>query len=318
MELRGEIIFGHRMSNRVSIIDLGTNTFHLLIADKTTHLYEERRPVRIGMGGINRNTITPEALERAVQCLKDYRQKSDEFGVEKLMAIGTSALRNAENVKHVTETIYKETGIEVTVISGDQEAALIYDGIRSGMNLGEDYSIIVDIGGGSVEFIIANQQKLLWKISLETGGQRLIERFQKNDPILAAEIFAVEEHLSEQLSEVLKAIESYRPQVLVGSSGSFETLSEIWCLKNDLIYQPGPETPLTLEGFQSVARELIALDRAGRMKVPGMIELRVDMIVVAIVLIRFLIDRSGISQLRVSGYSLKEGVQWRIRNGLSV
>ena len=306
------------MSNRVSIIDLGTNTFHLLIADQTTHLYEERRPVRIGMGGINRNTITPEALDRAVQCLKEYRQKSDEFGVKKLIAIGTSALRNAENVKYVSETIYRETGIEVKVISGDQEAELIYDGIRSGMNLGDDHSIIVDIGGGSVEFIIANQQKILWKVSLEAGGQRLMERFQKNDPILAEEIVAVEQHLGEQLNEVFKAIESYRPQVLVGSSGSFDTLSEIWCLKNDLNYQPGPETPLTLEGFQSVALELIAMDRAGRMKVPGMIELRVDMIVVAIVLIRFLIERSGINQLRVSGYSLKEGVQWRLRNGLSV
>lgn len=306
------------MKNRISVIDLGTNTFHLLVAEGAKSIYEERRPVRIGMGGINRNTITPEALERAVNCLKDYKKKSTDLGAEKIVAIGTSALRNAENVEFITNTIRRETGIEIKVISGNQEAELIYDGIRSGMDLGKDNSMIVDIGGGSVEFIIADQNHIAWKISLETGGQRLMEMFQKNDPIHTQEIQSVKNHLNQQLKDVLKAVGQFRPKTLIGSSGSFDTLSEIWCLKNNLPYEAGPETSLTIEGFLEVTQELLISDRSQRMKIPGMIELRVDMIVVACILIRFLIEQTGIRSLRVSGYSLKEGVQWRIRNDLPI
>ena len=304
------------MKNRVSVIDLGTNTFHLLIADGVESIHEERRPVRIGMGGINRNTITTEALERAITCLQDYRKKSEDFGVERIVAIGTSALRNADNVEFVKNVIHERTGIEITVISGDQEAELIYDGIRSGMQMAAKPSLIVDIGGGSVEFIIADQHQISWKISLETGGQRLMELYQKNDPIHPDEIKAVENHLNQKLSDVFKAVDQFRPGAIIGSSGSFDTLSEIWCLKNGLPYQAGPETLLTAEGFQIVAQELIAMNRSQRMQVPGMIELRVDMIVVACILIQFLIDKTRINTLRVSGYSLKEGVQWRIRNNI--
>lgn len=306
------------MENRVSVIDLGTNTFHLLVAEGEKSIYEERRPVRIGLGGIIRNTITKEALERAVHCLKDYKQKSEELGVRKIVAIGTSALRNATNVGLVTDTIHKETGIEIKVISGDQEAELIYDGIRAALDIGKDQSMIVDIGGGSVEFIIADHHRITWKISLETGGQRLMELFQKSDPIQPDEIQAVNNHLNHQLKDVLRAAKQFSPKTLIGSSGSFDTLSEIWCIKNKLPYEAGPETRLTIDGFHEVAQELLLLDRSKRMKIPGMIELRVDMIVVACVLIRFLIEQTGISSLRVSGYSLKEGVQWRIRNGIPI
>lgn len=304
------------MDRPFSILDLGTNTFHLLVSEGNRVVYEERRPVRIGMGGINRNMITGEAIDRAVACLRDYKKMSDSLGSSGIYAIGTSAFRNALNAAQVVETIRSETGIEVKIISGEQEAELIYDGIRSGMRLTEEVSMIVDIGGGSVEFIITGKSGICFKVSLETGGQRLMELFQKNDPIRPEEILAVEGHLEEKLAGVLKAVELFRPEILIGSSGSFDTLSEIWCLKNAMPYVPGPETPLTIEGFHTVSGELMQLNRAGRMAIPGMIALRVDMIVVACVLIRFLLRKTPVKDLRVSGYSLKEGVRWRLLSGV--
>jgi len=304
------------MSRRVSIMDLGTNTFHLLVSEGSLAVYEERRPVRIGMGGINNNMITEQGIGRAVACLKDYKEKSDLLGSAGIYAIGTSAFRSALNAAQVVETIRSETGIEVKIISGEMEAELIYDGIRSGLGSLEEVSMMVDIGGGSVEFIIADKSGIIRRISLETGGQRLMELFQKNDPILSEEIIAVENHLEKNLIEVLKAIELYRPEILIGSSGSFDTLSEIWCRRNKIIYEPGPETPLTVEGFYAISGELLNLDRSGRMAIPGMIELRVDMIVVGCILIRFLLQKTNIKRLRVSGYSLKEGVRWRVMSGI--
>jgi len=297
-------------------MDLGTNTFHLLVSEGSLAVYEERRPVRIGMGGINNNMITEQGIGRAVACLKDYKEKSDLLGSAGIFAIGTSAFRSAVNAAQVVETIRSETGIDVKIISGEMEAELIYDGIRSGLGSLEEVSMMVDIGGGSVEFIIADKSGIIRRISLETGGQRLMELFQKNDPILSEEIIAVENHLEKNLVEVLKAIELYRPEILIGSSGSFDTLSEIWCRRNKIIYEPGPETPLTVEGFYEISGELLNLDRSGRMAIPGMIELRVDMIVVGCILIRFLLQKTNIKRLRVSSYSLKEGVRWRVMSGI--
>jgi len=304
------------MSERVSIMDLGTNTFHLLVSEGSQVVYEERRAVRIGMGGINRNMITAEGIGRAVACLKDYKEKSDLLGSAGIYAIGTSAFRNALNSAQVVEAIRSETGIEVRIISGELEAELIYDGIRSGLGTLEEVSMMVDIGGGSVEFIIADKSGIIRRISLETGGQRLMELFQKNDPILSEEIIAVENHLENNLAEVLNVIDLYRPETLIGSSGSFDTLSEIWCRKNNILYKPGPETPLTINGFYDIAGELLSLNRAGRMVIPGMIELRVDMIVVGCIVIRFLLQKMKIKRIRVSGYSLKEGVRWRVMSGI--
>ncbi|MFZ9980695.1 MAG: exopolyphosphatase [Cyclobacteriaceae bacterium] len=306
------------MNRRVSILDLGTNTFHLLVTEGNRVLHEERRPVRIGMGGINNNMITAEGLDRALACLKDYKKKSDLFGVAGIYAIGTSAFRGALNSGQVVEAILSATGIEVRIISGELEAELIYDGIRSGLGSLEEVSMMVDIGGGSVEFIIAGKSGIIRRISLETGGQRLMELFQKNDPILSEEITAVENHLEKNLVEVFNAIDLYHPETLIGSSGSFDTLSEIWCRKKNISYEPGPETPLTVDGFYEIAGELLSLDRAGRMAIPGMIELRVDMIVVGCIVIRFLLQKAQFKRLRVSGYSLKEGVRWRVMSGLSL
>lgn len=306
------------MNERIAIIDLGTNTFHLLVTEGMKTIHEERRAVRIGLGGINKGIITKEGLDRAIHCLRDYRKTANSMGIDRIHAIGTSALRNATNSKEAITIISEETGIKVQIISGDREAELIYEGIRSGMNLGNNLSMIIDIGGGSVEFIIANNAGINWKQSIEAGGQRLIELFHRHDPILQDEIESIRKYLDEKLSGVLAAIIEYRPKVLIGSSGSFDTLSEIWCLKNGMAYFPSAETPLTMDGFRSISRELILKNREERMLMPGMIELRVDMIVVAVILIEHLITKAFFEQIRVSGYSLKEGVRHRILSGYSL
>jgi exopolyphosphatase/guanosine-5'-triphosphate,3'-diphosphate pyrophosphatase len=228
--------------------------------------------------------------------------------VSATLAIGTSALRSAGNGEEVVLTILQETGIKVSLISGDQEAEYIYNGVRSAMDLGTEKSLIIDIGGGSVEFIIANQQELFWKQSFDVGAQRMLERFQKNDPIGADEIAALNSFLMQALEPLFQQLKLHKPLALVGSSGTFDTLSEIYCVRNNIPYRENPETPLTLSAFQEIHTELIASNRAERMKIPGMIEMRVDMIVVASCLISLVLERYAFQRIRVSTYSLKEGV----------
>ncbi len=301
------------MSNRLAIIDLGTNTFHLLIVEKLEGrfitIHQERIAAKVGVGGINQNIITEAAIVRALNALREFKLKLDSFDVVKTFCFGTSAIRNANNKKELCDRILLETGIEVNVISGDEEALLIYKGVASAIDLGKQSNLIVDIGGGSVEFIIANENEIFWKQSFEIGGQRLIEKFTPHDPITTDDINSLNHYFKEQLSSLLIALEKYNPSTLVGSSGSFDTLSEIYSHQNEIEYKPeNPETPLTIETFYSIHQLLIGKSRSERMQIPGMIELRVDMIVVGSCLIKFLLDSYSFQTIRVSTYSLKEGV----------
>lgn len=297
---------------RVAIIDMGTNTFHLLLAELGAGAfnitYREKVPVKIGMGGINQGYITADAMGRALTTMRSFKNTVNEFKVEKVMAFGTSALRNARNGEEVAKKIEIETGIQTQIISGLKEAEYIYKGTRAAIKMGLDKCLIMDIGGGSVEFIIGNEKEIFWSHSFEIGGQRLLERFHKRDPISSDEIKNLFEFFSQELQPLLNELKTYKPNLLIGSSGTFDTLSDIYCMRNDIPLKETPETPFSIKAFDDIYEELLVKDRAARMQIPGMIEMRVDMIVVACCLIKFLLTHHAFSQIRVSSYSLKEGV----------
>ena len=301
------------MENKIAIIDMGTNTFHLLIAEEEGKgfniIVRDRLAVKIGMGGINNGIITESGIHRALLAMQSFRNIMDQHKVKKVYAFGTSAMRNAGNSREVIDKIKEVTGIDIDVISGDQEAYYIYLGVKAALGLGHDVNLIVDIGGGSVEFIIADQENIFWKQSFEIGAQRLLESYQKHDPILPEEIAALDGFFDRALATLFEQIEKFRPSVLVGSSGTFDTLSDIFCIRHHIHKSfEEIETPLTIEGFYEIYQQLIQKDRAERMEIPGMIEMRVDMIVVACCLVRYLLEKFSFSRIRVSTYSLKEGV----------
>ena len=308
------------MQEKIAIIDLGTNTFHLLIASvengKSNILLREKQPVKIGLGGINQRLITDEAFHRALECLTKFKRTLTEWNVTRVRALGTSALRNALNGKEVIQKIRNETGIDIKLISGNEEAEFIYYGVWSALDLGLNNSLIVDIGGGSVEFIIGNRSSILWKQSFEIGAQRLLELYHKHDPILAEEAKQLEAHFSKSLTPLQEAIQSFAPLAVIGSSGTFDTLSEIYCIRNNLTYPTNEtETPLTVRAFYEIHKELLTKTRTERLQIPGMIEMRVDMIVTASCLIKYLLDTFTFENIRVSSYSLKEGVLARWAEG---
>lgn len=301
------------MESRIAIVDMGTNTFHLLIADIEKDgyrvIYREREAVKLGEKGINKGIITPEAQQRALNTVIGFHASIDRMQVEKVFAYGTSALRNAQNQDELINKIIEATGMEVKVISGDEEARLIYLGVRSAIPLGKEKSLIIDIGGGSVEFIIGNDTTIFWKESFEVGAQRLLEEYHQHDPIHPEDLKELQLHFESTLSSLFAALELHQPKTLVGSSGTFDTLSDIFCIKHSIDKLPAAaETPLSFSGFHEIYKELVIKDRDSRMQIPGMIELRVDMIVVACSMIDYLLSRYTFNAVRVSSYALKEGV----------
>jgi exopolyphosphatase/guanosine-5'-triphosphate,3'-diphosphate pyrophosphatase len=181
------------------------------------------------------------------------------------------------------------------------------------MNLGKIPNLIVDIGGGSVEFIIGDSNEIYWKKSLELGGQRLMDKFMSSDPISYQATMDLHNYLHEQLQPLQDAIAQFNPKVMVGVSGTFDTLSEIYLRKTGNFesqqdIEAQSEYALPTEFVLQQAKDFIAQNRAQRMAIAGMIPLRVDMIVVATCLIRYVLQISDIQKIRVSTYSLKEGI----------
>lgn len=300
-------------SKKIAVVDLGTNTFHVLLSRVTEEeaeiFYRERAAVMIGKGGITQGKITEEAQERALQALKHFRAVIDQENITEIHATATSAIRNARNGRALVQRIKEATGIDVRIITGDEEAAYIYYGVKEALDIGPENVIVMDIGGGSVEFIICNQQHIYWKQSFEIGAQRLLDLFHPSDPILPEEITRLEEYFAEQLQPLALAAAEYRPVTLIGSSGTFDTLSEMYQHRiNQLAPNDATELPLTYAGYFDITREINSKNREERLNIPGMIEMRVDMIVVACVLLSFVINQFQLSDIRISAYALKEGV----------
>ncbi|SIT91192.1 phosphatase [Pontibacter indicus] len=304
------------MTKRLALIDMGTNTFHLLITEvdengKRTDFVKTKLPVRLGQGGISKGVIAPEAYERALKTLQDFRRQIDEYNVGTVRAMATSMVRNASNGDDFVKDVFKQTDIQVEVIEGDREAELIYYGVRSAGVLDEQTSLIMDIGGGSVEFILCNNQEIFWKQSFEVGAQRLMDKFFSADPIPDAEVAAEKHFLAEQLQPLTQAVERYKPVRLVGASGTFDTLCDIDALSHGdnsrQLSQPAASS-LQVADFYKMYQELLHKTHDERLAIPGMLKMRVDMIVLASILVDFVLETYGLKEIRVSAYALKEGV----------
>ncbi|WP_343524431.1 exopolyphosphatase [Pedobacter sp.] len=298
---------------RVAVIDLGTNTFHLLIAETAGKdlkiLYKTNVPVKLGEGRINDHIIIPAAFERGVNCLKDFSHTLASYQVDQVRATATSAVRSAENGQDFVHAVKEHTGITIETISGDEEAALIYQGVKlSGAITG--LSLIMDIGGGSVEFILCDTEKLIWKKSYNIGAARLMQRFFKSDPLSDEDKQAILFHIQEQLADLFEICEKFKPRTLIGSAGAFETFAELVTRKHNqnIAIEQIKTYPFNYDDYIDIAVKLINSTHQQRVEMPGIIPLRVDMIVIATLITNYVLGRCKINRLTLSTYDLKMGV----------
>jgi len=266
--------------------------------------------VRLGEGGKDENHISEAAFARGLEALGQLKSQAEALGAEAICALGTMALRSAQNGGGFVEAARKATGVHINLIDGEEEARLVYRGVQEALEFDERTTLIMDIGGGSTEFILRRQGEVAYLGSFAIGCSRLLTQFRPADPILAEEIAAVEEHLEEQLEPLIAAAKGDWPRVLVGSSGSFDTLAQM-CTENFAGSPLDPEArnyTFDLHQYSQISRRMLASNFDERLQTPGMIPMRADMIVMACVQINFVMRRLGIKTLRQSAYALKEGV----------
>jgi exopolyphosphatase/guanosine-5'-triphosphate,3'-diphosphate pyrophosphatase len=301
------------MAKRIAVMDLGTNTFHLLIAEGSATNYKaiihEHDSVKLGEGGINKGVIQPAAYERGIITMQKFRDDIEEHGVKQIRAIATSALRNASNGQQFIADVANKTGIQIELIDGEQEAEYIYKGVKLAGGLSDRTSLIMDIGGGSVEFILCNANTILWKQSFEIGAARLMDKFHRTDPIPVESIDTLHSYLEEHLTSFIAVASKHPVEALIGSSGAFETFAELIELEKENSFDLGIKNyAFNFADIINTTDKLIISSHNERKSMKGIIPIRVDMIVVASLITRFIIQKLGITKVCMSTYSLKEGV----------
>jgi exopolyphosphatase/guanosine-5'-triphosphate,3'-diphosphate pyrophosphatase len=288
-----------------ALIDLGTNTFNLIIANvingNIENLYSTKEGVALGMGGINQKRISDDALNRAIDCLKRFKVICDEFKVTQISAIGTSAIRDAINQDEFLEQVQIQTGIAIQVVSGEAEARLIYQGIKQTYSFSEK-SIVMDIGGGSTEFILADQDGIIDLISLDIGVSRIFQMFEFQDPLSIDDIERIEHFL---LTNSRGFFDNKDCDILVGASGSFETFYELAHRQQF----PSKRNPQEIEfsAFLNELNGIIDSTQAERDQNDFIIPIRKKMAPIAAVKTKWLIQQLGVKRIFVSPLSLKEG-----------
>ena len=292
-----------------AVIDLGTNTFHLIIAELSATepniLYKTNVPVKLGEGRINDNVIIPAAFERGITTLKEFKQEIEKHQVDVVKAVATSAIRSAENGQDFVKAAREQAGIEISIVDGNQEADYIYHGVKA-TGLINCTSLIIDIGGGSTEFILCNPTEVLWKKSYNIGAARLQQAYFKSDPISLEEQEQIRQRLETELIDLRIACQKYNPVQLIGSAGAFESFAIMLNEQEDL--KLSKSSPIALTSYQDLSKMLITSSHEERKNFKGLIALRVDMIVIASLLTNYVLDTIKPEKFSVSTYDLKMGV----------
>jgi exopolyphosphatase / guanosine-5'-triphosphate,3'-diphosphate pyrophosphatase len=266
----------------VAAIDCGTNSTRLLVADTAgRELLRLMRITRLGQGVDQTNALAPEAIDRTVAVLADYRRSMDAFDVGRIRMVATSALRDADNGALFTAAVKAVVGVEPEVLSGTEEGALAYRGASADLEPYDGDTLVVDIGGGSTEIILGRAASVS-SVSLQLGCVRLTERFLKGDPPTAAEITATRTAITEALvggEERLPALVQLDPaRRMVGLAGTVSTLASLTLGLAEYDAEKLHHATITLEEIEAMCALLAALSHRERRGLVGMVAGREDVL----------------------------------------
>ena len=292
---------------RLAVIDLGTNTFHLLIVEAKSgepfrEIYRTRIFVKLAEEGIQ--TIGQAAFERGLKTLREFQQIIETQKAEQVRAFGTAALRTAANGPEFIQQVKAITGLDIQLIPGQEEARLIHKGVSQAVPFGQEKNLIMDIGGGSVEFIIADQSRLYWSQSFPIGVAVLFRDWHRSDPINSEDIRRLEAHLDRELPPLMAALALHRTPNLIGASGTFDVLDGF--LGKTRRHPLHSQVPVA--DYLAFSRSLLPTSLSERLQLPHLPSERAEMIIVALILIDFVVRKARTETIIVSDYAMKEGM----------
>lgn len=313
----------------IAAIDMGTNSLHMVVVrieptlPAFTIISAEKETVRLGDRDLKTGNLKPEVMARTIAAMRRFQDLAKSLQAEQMVAVATSAVREAPNGRDFLKQIEVELDLRVSLISGQEEARRIYLGVLSGMDFNEEPHIIIDIGGGSTELILGDGQEPRSLSSTKVGAVRLTGEFITTDPISNSEFQFLQAYIRGMLERPVEELRAHlyfddRPR-LVGTSGTIETVA-VAIARDKQGMEPSPLTgyQFTFKELQEFVNRLRKMSYSERLEIPGITEKRADIILAGALILQEAMSLLGLESLAVCERSLREGtiVDWMLTHGL--
>jgi exopolyphosphatase/guanosine-5'-triphosphate,3'-diphosphate pyrophosphatase len=299
----------------VSFIDIGTNSVRLLVVRlNPNHSYsilsQQKQQVRLGEGEFEKDEILPDAIERLVIVCKKLSDLARTFKTDEFVAVATSAMREAANQHEILHLLRQEALLDVRVISGQEEARLIYLGVSSGTNLGDRKAFFIDIGGGSTEIAIGGERDYRYLESFKLGAIRLSNLYLSETithPVSQDQFRKIQQHIKDAIIHSVQKVRGENPDIAIGSSGTIMNLAEIahrTLHQNENIKEP----VLFYKDLKKVVDLLCSLPLEDRRKVPGINPERADIIIPGAAILDLFMKELSLDSISITGRGLQDGL----------
>jgi exopolyphosphatase/guanosine-5'-triphosphate,3'-diphosphate pyrophosphatase len=299
----------------VAAVDCGTNSIRLLVADvdgrDKVDVHREMRVVRLGQGVDRTGELAPEAIERTRVALLDYTATCRSLGAERVRMVATSASRDARNRRDFEAMVHEVLGVAPEVVSGDEEAALSFEGATRGLDPADGPFLVMDIGGGSTELVLGTERVEAAR-SVDVGCVRLTERHLAGDPPTREQVAAAEADVEAGLALVREVVPVERARTAVGLAGSVTTVAAVALGLQQYDSERIHLSRIPAADVRSVTDRLLAMPRADRAALPVMHPGRVDVIGAGALVLATLVDRLGLHEVLVSESDILDGIAWSI------
>jgi exopolyphosphatase / guanosine-5'-triphosphate,3'-diphosphate pyrophosphatase len=299
---------------RIAAVDLGSNSFHLVVAEVRPDgtfepLVREKEMLRLGDVVSREGMVTPEAADAAVATMRRFRMLAEAAGATETLACATSALRSASNGDAVLDRIEAEAGICADVIDGLEEARLIFSAIRAAVLIDPGPALCFDLGGGSVEIMVGDTTGLMWAASERLGVARLTAEYVRSDPISKSDRRRLREHLIDVLGPRAVDVMRFEPKLAIGSSGTLEDIAHMVAARRDeSVPRSLNQLSFSRDEFDALHRDIVKSSSSERRRFEGLDTKRVDLIVAGAEFLATAMELFEVDELTISEWALREGM----------
>jgi exopolyphosphatase / guanosine-5'-triphosphate,3'-diphosphate pyrophosphatase len=299
---------------KLAAIDIGTNSIHMIIVEaKNKDLFEvlmqEKEMVKLGEGVFASNVINERAFREGIATIGRYVQLADQFGVDHIITSATSATREAKNGRDFLDTVIAKVGLSPQLISGKEEAKLIFLAVRKAIELKGKQALVLDIGGGSTEVVTGDEKQVDFCKSMKLGVLRLLDFIGHQKPLSHEEISDLKSHVRKTAEKVMGGAREKGFDFVIGTSGTIRSLGEACLVKQG---NPSPESVnaecVSLSALEKLAEKLCGMSPEERGKVEGLSTNRSDAVHLGAVLLVELLKLAGVKEITLSDASLREGM----------
>ncbi len=299
---------------RVSVFDIGTNSIHMLVAEIQPDLSikildREKDTTRLGDGSFEKRRLKKSSMRRAWNVISAFHKTAKQLHIRRTIGVATSAVRDAKNGKEFIREIYRRTGIRIRIVSGDEEGRLIELAARSNMDVQGKKTLVVDIGGGSMELIVGDGKKHFFLKSFPLGVARLTDHFLSKDPPSAKQLKKLEKHIEKTLRIPVQQIRKWKVSKVIGTAGTLINLGSMayedeYSKRLKLVHH----FVLQRKRLEEIHSKITGLSLKERLNFPGLDSKRADIILAGSVLVRTLMRLLEIDRITISKQGIREGL----------